>query len=98
MAQILAGQEPEQARAARKEGGELHVDQRRLAVRGHQPVLRLGKIVVGDAGPMQRTQQPLGVAEIVTEGDRLAWLTRFCLFLGCRLSLLQARWRDGIKA
>ena len=62
MAEILIRHHAVERAAAAMARGKLEVDHRGAAVGCHQPVLRLGEIVVRDAGTAQAAQDPKGVA------------------------------------
>ena len=57
VAQVLIGHDAVKAALAAVAGGKLEVDDGGFAVGHHQPVLRLGQIVVGNAAPAHVPQQ-----------------------------------------
>ena len=64
MPQVLACQQPKQVTSARREPGELKIDESRGAIVAHQNIWLLGEIVVHDSSAVQPPQQPRGSIEI----------------------------------
>src|SRR4051794_1720557 len=79
MPEILVSRNPEQPAARFEAGGELEICQVGLAIAAAQPILFFCKIVMADAGAVQRAQRLLGGTEIADIAQWLCQMQRYAI-------------------